>query len=146
MKRLFIAAISLALLLSISGCGNEEDHAYAFEIVDWGESELYSDDDITSAIDTVAAYFETEFKGCSLTQIRYPGDDARYLGDDSSGLYDQWAENYETDEAIVLLSSFDTDSSGGDGSLYPNYTYQEWQWILTRNTGGVWEVATYGYG
>lgn len=48
--------------------------------------------------------------------------------------------------SIVLYSSFDTDASGGDGSLEPNTTYDDFQWILVRDNGGTWEVKTYGYG
>ena len=90
-------------------------------------------------MDTVMTYFETEFQGCTLTQLRYPGDA-------SADLFTEWAQEYEADEAIVLYSSFDTDASGGDGSLEPNTTYDDFQWILVRDNGGTWEVKTYGYG
>ncbi len=144
MRRFIIVIITFSLLL-IAGCGGEnidsenEKNVGEVSIVDWEHSTLYTDTDIKTAIDTVIAYFETEFKGCTLTQISYPGDD-------SSGLFDKWAKEYEADEAIVLYSSFDTDSSGGDGSLNPNSTYNDWQWILVKNNGGVWELKTYGYG
>ena len=77
-------------------------------------------------MDTVMTYFETEFKGCTLTQLCYPGDA-------SADLFTEWAEECEADEAIVLYSSFDTDASGGDGSLEPNTTYDDFQWILVRD-------------
>lgn len=80
-----------------------------------------------------------EFTGCTLTQLCYPGDA-------SADLFTEWAEECEADEAIVLYSSFDTDASGGDGSLEPNTTYDDFQWILVRDNGGTWEVKTYGYG
>ena len=48
--------------------------------------------------------------------------------------------------SIVLYSPFDMDASGGDGSLEPNTTYDDFQWILVRDNGGTWEVKTYGYG
>ncbi len=47
-----------------------------------------------------------------------------------------WADRNNADEVIVLLSSFDVDSSGGDGSLNPNSTYSDWKWILVRTDGG----------
>ena len=145
--RMFVTVIiTITLLLVIPGCGNrtvsdsEKDaDPDGIEIVEWGHSILYTDDDIKSAIDTVITYFETEFENCTLTQISY-------LGDDLSDSFDEWAEQYQSDEAIVLYSSFETDSSGGDGSLTPNSTYSNWQWVLIRNNGGAWEVETYGYG
>ena len=107
---------------------------------DAGErSDLYTDADIQDAKDAVTTYFEAEFQGCTLTQLRYPGDA-------SADLFTEWAEECEADEAIVLYSSFDTDASGGDGSLEPNTTYDDFQWILVRDNGGTWEVKTYGYG
>ena len=102
-------------------------------------SDIYTDADIQAAMDTVMTYFETEFKGCTLTQLCYSGDA-------SADLFTEWAEECEADEAIVLYSSFDTDTSGGDGSLEPNTTYDDFQWILVRDNGGTWEVKTYGYG
>ena len=94
---------------------------------------------IQDAKDAVTTYFEAEFKGCTLTQLCYSGDA-------SADLFTEWAEECEADEAIVLYSSFDTDASGGDGSLEPNTTYDDFQWILVRDNGGTWEVKTYGYG
>ena len=160
MRKLFLATITFVLLLTMAGCSNKEDVATPdtqlpsqdmevespeketdsdLAIVDWDPSELYTDEDIQSAVDTVLAYFETEFKGCTLTQISYPGDDL-------SDLFDEYAKEYQSDEAIVLRSSFDVDASGGDGSLESNSTYEAWQWILVRSNGGTWEVETYGYG
>lgn len=45
-------------------------------------------------------------------------------------------------KAIVILSSFDVDLSGGDGSFNPNSTYDNWNWILVRND---WEQVDHGY-
>ncbi len=51
----------------------------------------------------------------------------------------------DIEAAYVILSSFDVDSSGGDGSLDPDSTYDDWEWILIRNEGGEWEHAAHGY-
>lgn len=48
-------------------------------------------------------------------------------------------------KSIALLSSFDVDSSGGDGSLNPNSTYNDWKWILVRTNGGQWQHVDHGY-
>ena len=73
-----------------------------------------------------------------LTKLSYPGD--TYADE-----FDEWAEQYDADEAIVILSSFDVDSSGGDGSLNPDSTYDDWKWILIRNDSGNWEHVDHGY-
>ena len=46
---------------------------------------------------------------------------------------------------MVLLSSFDVDSSGGDGSLNPNSTYDNWMWILVRSKNEEWKHVDHGY-
>lgn len=47
---------------------------------------------------------------------------------------------------MVLYSDFDVDGSGGDGSLNPNSTYTDWSWVLVRENGGAWKIATWGMG
>ena len=102
------------------------------------ERRRYSDSDIEAAFQTVKDYFGNEFDGCTLTKLSYPGD--TYADD-----FYEWAEQYDADEAIVILSSFDVDSSGGDGSLNPDSTYDDWKWILIRNDSGNWEHVDHGY-
>ncbi len=101
-------------------------------------SEVYSQKDINDAMDAVVKYFRNHFEGCKLTQLCYK---------DSTSVTESggWAIQYNADQAIVLLSTFDVDAAGGDGSFNPNETYSDWQWILVRNKGGAWEVKTWGY-
>lgn len=82
--------------------------------------------DIEAAYQTVKDYFSSEFDGCTLTKLYYPGD--TYADE-----FSECAEQYDADEAIVIFSSFDVDSSGGDGSLEPDSTYDDWMWTLIRN-------------
>ena len=139
MKKLPLLVLALLLLMGCQAKPAADDTDSNVPIVKWEHSEIYTDADIQAAMDVVTAYFEAEFQDCTLTQLRYPGDA-------SADLFTEWAQEYEADEAIVLYSSFDTDASGGDGSLDPNTTYDDFQWILVRDNGGTWEVKTYGYG
>lgn len=103
------------------------------------KSEIYSEKDIKDAMDIVKKKFKKDFKGCILTDLWY----AENISNPSS---DGWTKQYYADEAIVLLSNFYVDSSGGDGSLNPNSTYTDWQWILVRNSSNnKWELKTWGY-
>ena len=138
-KKLPLFVLALLFLVSCQAKPATDDTDSDVSIVEWERSDLYTDADIQAAMDAVMTYFETEFKGCTLTQLCYPGDA-------SADLFTEWAEECEADEAIVLYSSFDTDASGDDGSLEPNTTYDDFQWILVRDNGGTWEVKTYGYG
>lgn len=110
-KRFMLLLAALALVLALAGCGGNVDNV---EIVEWEPSEIYSDADIEAAFRTVENYFRREFKGCTLTQLYY-------VGDDHADEFARIADQYDSDvEAIVIGSSFDVDSSGGDGSLNPN--------------------------
>ena len=89
--------------------------------------------------------YECFKKVVTVTKPVYVSCIIRVNGDDSSKDYQDWADRNNADEVIVLLSSFDVDSSGGDGSLNPNSTYNDWKWILVRTNGGQWQHVDHGY-
>lgn len=134
MKKNYSAILCILLVLCLSACGGEISEATTHSV----DSDMYSQEDIASAIDVIKKEFKSNWKGCTLKEIYYAGDD-------SSIAYQDWAERNDTDEVIVLLSSFDVDSSGGDGSLNPNSTYNGWNWILVRENGGKWQHVDHGY-
>ena len=137
MRKKIIPILTLFILFALTGCnsaGNVDD----VQISDWETSEIYSDGDIEAAHQAVMAYFTQNFRGYTLTNLCYPGDS--YAEE-----FNEMAEKYGGDEAIVILSSFDTGPSGGDGSLNSNSTYDNWKWILIRNDGGSWQHADHGY-
>ena len=104
------------------------------------ESALYKKSDIQSAIDVCVDYFNMNFEGCRLIDISY---NEELCQKEKYG----WEYQYKEDEAIILTSTFDVDENGGDGSLNPNFTYNNWNWILTRSdsNGGEWTLQTWGY-
>jgi len=133
MKRLTAFILALACVLCMAACGNVRN----VQVADY-TSEIYSDAEIQRAIDVTVRYFRMHFSGCTLTEITY-------LGDDKLEGYQEFAERHNADEVIVLVSSFDVDASGGDGSLNPNDTYKNWKWILVRTGGGQWRHVDHGY-
>ena len=134
MKRAAFAVICFLLAVSLCACGGNVKEDETHEV----ESAVYSQDDIRSAIDVIEREFRRGWKGCTLTEIYYAGDE-------TIAAYQDWADRNDADEVIVLLSSFDVDSSGGDGSLNPNSTYDNWNWILVRTDGGQWKHVDHGY-
>lgn len=125
--------LSFILVFSLSACSRNVNQVKTHNV----ESEIYSEEDIAAAIDTIKKEFKS-WKGCTLTEIYYAGDD-------KSKDHQDWADRNKADEVIVLLSSFDVDSSGGNGSLNPNSTYDNWMWILVRTNGGQWQHVDHGY-
>ena len=135
MKKLFILILTSALFICLTGCGGNVRYV---KIQNWETSQIYSDKDIEDAIKVIIKEFDSSWKGCTLTEITYAGDEKTLA-------HQEWASRHNTDEAIVLISSFDVDSSGGNGSLNPNSTYTRWTWILVRNKNGRWKHVDHGY-
>lgn len=103
-----------------------------------GESDLYTTGDIESAMAVVEKEFKRSFRNCTLTKLWYDERVCKLEQED-------WTEQYQADEAIVLLSDFEVGKTGGDGSLDPGTSYKNWEWILVRNAGSEWELKTWGY-
>ncbi len=131
MKKFLALVIAFLTVLSLSGCGITLVTERHIE-----ESEIYSEKEISSAMDIAEKKFMLEFKGCILLELSY--------SDASAKAAEDWAKQYEADEAIVLLSSFYT-YTDGDGSLQKGEIYEKWNWILVRNEGENWELKTWGY-
>lgn len=143
MKRLICVLLSFTVLFSMSACNvglNKSGDVKNVKIVEWEPSKIYSDDEINSAIKAAEDYFKKEFGGCTLTKITYAGDTESL--DETAFRKDN---GYGCDKVIVLVSSFETDSFGGDGSLNPNSTYNNWKWIIGKKQGGKWEHIDHGY-
>ena len=120
--------LAFALLLGIG--------AYQAKIIKTPEvtSDLYSQEEITDAINVVKQEMNMNWKGCDLQEIYYAGDET------SKDCLD-WATRNDADESLVLLSTFYV----GDGSLEPDSMYENWMWILVRSIDGQWKCVDWGY-
>ena len=132
-KMLLSMLLCAALLAACSG----GDVSRVERCLDRGT--LYSEGQINDAMDEVEKFFRAEFDGCCLLRLEY--NEEKTLAE-----AEEWAQQYGADEAIVLYSDFEVDSSGGDGSLNPDSTYRNWKWVLIRNRREAWELKTWGYG
>ena len=129
---ILVAAIVTAALLALSLMGGKTGGVR--REIDAGER--YTPMDIRRAMSVVEWRFRFGFRGCSLLELTY---DEEF----STARSDEWAAQYGAEEAIVLTSAFE--SGEHSGSLNPNSTYRNYQWILTRSSGR-WELQTWGYG
>lgn len=102
------------------------------------QTSIYTQDDIDSATQVVKKYFRKNFKGCYMKEIYYAGDE--YSKD-----YEEYAERYNSDEVLVLKSSYYVGKFGSYGSLEQGETYDYWNWILVRNKGEKWKCVDCGY-
>ncbi|MBQ3182501.1 MAG: hypothetical protein IJB57_02420 [Clostridia bacterium] len=108
------------------------------EIITEETSQMYTVEDIASAIAVIKKEFKTDWQGCTLTEIYYAGDD-------KSKEYQDWADRNNADEVIVLISSFYVSDECTIGSLNKDSTYSDWMWILVRNKSGQWQHVDHGY-
>ena len=136
MKKIKVLLSLLLCAALLTACGGGDISEVGRQM---GESARYSKAEISRAMDQVEDHFRNEFDGCKLLDLRYDEEKTQAEAE-------EWAQQYGADEAIVLLSDFEVDSSGGDGSLNPDSTYRNWKWILTRSGNGAWELKTWGYG
>ncbi len=133
MKRTVCIIMCILMTLCFVSCGGNVRNVKTKVV----ESNLYTQSDIDEAIDVIIKVFALEWSGCTLTEIYYSGDE-------NAREFQHWASLYNADEGIVLTSSFTVDFTGGDGSLEPNSTYDDWEWILVRNKGGHWKYMDHG--
>lgn len=135
--------IIILMLFSLAGCSS--DHRGNDAKVTIGKSEKFSEEEINDSVECTKEKFKS-FKGCTLTNIWYDEEKSNKLAQS----YLEYGGGYEAgntaDNVVVLMSNFEVDSSGGDGSLEPNSTYTDWQWDLVKNIKtGKWEVVDWGY-
>ena len=136
-KKLIPIIVGLAILSLIYFVGFDPGKTSGCNTVPI-ESEVYTQEDYEQACAVAFRYFKG-FRGCTMTEIRYAGDD-------ELDAMKEWAKEYSMDEVIILESDFTTDSKGGDGSFNPNDTYNDWNWILARDKNGKWKHKDHGYG
>ncbi len=135
MKKTLTVIFCVLMLFSLCSCNGGRTDGVKTPFV---ESEVYLHEDISLAVSTITEEFKRGWNGCTLTEIYYAGDDI-------IAEYQDWADRYNADEVIVLISSFDTDSPAGNSGLNSDFTYQNWNWILVRTAGEEWEHVDHGY-
>lgn len=134
MKKLISLILCGLLLFSLGACENNSNKCK----ITIGKSVKFSEEEINNAMDCVNEKFK-DFGGCTLIALWYDEEKR-----------DEYIENFfnnaQAENVIVLLSNFDVDSAGGDGSFEPNSTYYEWSWELIRDSKtGDWKVNKWGY-
>lgn len=101
-------------------------------------SELYTQEDIDSAIKAIKREFAFGWRNCELLEIYYAGDEM-------TSACQEWAERYDADEAIVLMSAFKVNKRDSAATLNEGATYRQWNWILVRSDGGKWKHVDHGF-
>ena len=140
MRKSMIVYLALVLIIALCSC----DRQVSEVSIDYGDSKIYSNQDMDDAISVIKATF-AEFDGCTLYSLQYAGDEVckdnieycRSLAED---------ENIEAGnirECIVFNSSFQSPKNGG--GAWEADTEYTWTWFLAKGEDGDWVLLTYGY-
>ena len=144
MKKKSIIAICAVLVILILAAvlvltGNRGNISNVNRVV--GYSALYGENSINEAFDVIEKKFAKDFEGCTLTELRYDKDVENRFAEEIEKYH---KENNQ--ELIVVLSTFNTDEKGGDGSFNSNDTYDNWQWYLVKTADKKsWKIINWGY-
>ena len=132
MKKLIIGVMLTIAVLCLAACGGSSVKVGSFS------SLIFDSDEYDDAVQEVFTYFDS-FEGCTMTEIGYAGDDAVRAEAKARGL--------APEQVMVLTSTFTTDSEDHQNGLEPDHTYEDFKWILTRNTSAEpWNHEDHGYG
>ena len=141
MKKYGLFAICMVLIVLFAGCGNKAAPAVT---IDYGNSSVYTKEDMDAAIAIIKATFDT-WEGCELHSISYSSDD---VCTDEKNI--AWMNQLEeaNDNELVFTQCIMFDSSfhspkKGTTALNLDEEY-EWTWWLVRREGGEWKLMTWG--
>ena len=130
--------IVFLILLLLQGCSNGGDVSKVQ--IDYGQSSIYSREDMDSAIQKIKEEFKT-WKGAKLLSVSYT-DDKR--AEEELSYCNELKDGADFSECIVFESVFHSPKKDS-GAWNPDQDYTGWQWYLARSRKEDWELLTWGY-
>ena len=142
MKKVLLFLIPILLTCQLTGCS-----LLINPKIDYGNSNVYSKEEMDYSIKLIKKEFFNSFMGSELKNIRYVSDDK--CGVDELEWLNVLAEDNGSSEhfteCMLFLSDFQT-TKNGRGDLEADYEYTDWQWWLARSENGKWKLVTNGWG
>lgn len=114
--------------------------------IDYGKSELYTEEEMDAAIDVIHEEFDT-WEGCTLKNIRFVGDEAN-TKENVRWLNEVAKEKPDGDytQCIEFVTDFHSPEKSEQASAWePDTDYTDYQWWLGRADGSDWTLVTWGY-
>ena len=120
----------------------EDVEANAYEI-DYGTSDIYTQEDMEAAVAAIMNAFENEWEvKCEMHNLAYAGDERSQQELPNV----QLRSEAPYAQALVMLSDFHTPANPEEAMAFePDYEYTDYNWILGRTEGGEWTVIDWGY-
>jgi len=136
MKKLKILLITILTAFILCGCSNDISNMS----IDYGESTIYSEQDMDDATKVILDHFKNWSYGYTLYTVSYSGDEFSL-----KELEYRRKSNPDIDECIVFYTSFLTPDRNNTG-FTPNEVHSMWKYILVRSDNGKWEIVGRGHG
>lgn len=143
MKRMVAMVLLITALFVSVGCAEKPKAEIR---IDYGNSTLYSKEDMDAAIAEIKKEFDM-WEGCELHSIVYGSDD-ECSAENIAWMNELEAANDAQEtftRCIMFKSDFHSPKNGG-GAWNADQEYTDWQWWLARSEGGEWKLMTWGYG
>ena len=102
------------------------------------QSPVFTEDEMMYGSEYVIAAFGTHFPECELLSVTY---DDRF----SSSQDEINKQQYGDADYVVFTTDFTVPADYTDGPLNAGETYDDYQWILTMNEAGQWELVSSGW-
>ena len=113
--------------------------------IDYGKSELYTQEDMDAAIEKIQTEF-SGWRGCEMHNIRYISDDCNSV--ENIKWVNELKEGQNYTQCIQFNSDFHSpvkEEDLKDTTWEPDQEYTDYQWTLARTDGGDWELLIWGY-
>ena len=113
--------------------------------VDYGTSELYTQEEMDTAITEFKKEFEN-WLGCELHSVKYAGDECN--SEENIAWLNSLREGKNYTQVIEFITDFHspTEEELLEGTAWEaDKEYTDYQWWLAREDGGAWELVSMGY-
>lgn len=138
---IFILVVVIVIVIDSTKQGGITDNV----VVNIGESDKFTEEEINKAIDYVINNFD--FSACTLTRIWYDEEKSNSAIEGYLQYGRGSVNGVNPENVIILLSNFDVDDSGYRLGLNPNSTYTDYNWVLIRTSKrSKWRIDDRGYG
>lgn len=141
MRKCGLFAVCIVLIALFAGCGKKAAPAVT---IDYGNSSIYTKEDMDAAIAIIQATFDT-WEGCELHSISYSSDNV-CTDEKNIAWMNQLEEANDNEQVFTQCIMFDTrfhSPKKGATALNLDEEY-EWGWWLARREGGEWKLMTFG--
>ena len=107
--------------------------------VDYGSSEMFTDEELKEAAVQVKCRFAT-FEGCELHSLRYAGDESN--SEENLARMKEFDDSADYVEVIEFLTDFHTPDEGSQ-VFDADTEMTDYQWWLAREKDGGWQLITW---